>query len=86
MSYAKAMKWHKKHPRGIRNLYLGFDTASAPEISTEAQIRQFHRAKYLPFHKKNGTTVEIVQSEDDYVKSSLEQQRRASEKWEALNR
>ena len=30
MSYAQAMKWHKKHPRGIRNLYMGFDASSSP--------------------------------------------------------
>lgn len=30
MSYAQAMRWHRKHPKGIRNLYLGFDCSSSP--------------------------------------------------------
>ena len=29
MSYQKMMKWHRKHPKGIKQMYMGFDT-SAP--------------------------------------------------------
>ena len=29
MSYQQAMKWHKKHPKGVRNNYMGFACSSS---------------------------------------------------------
>lgn len=29
MSYQKAMKWNKKHPKGIKQMYMGFDTSES---------------------------------------------------------
>jgi hypothetical protein len=86
MSYAQAMRWHKKHPRGGKPQYMGFDTAVAPKIRTEEETREFHRTKYLEYHTKNNTDPKIVLSEDDYVIASLAQQRRDLEKWNRLNR
>ena len=81
MSYAQAMKWHKKHPRGGKAQYMGFDTSSAPVIKTEAEMRLFHQNKYLPFHLKNNSDKDMVQTEDDYVKSYTECQEREIKKW-----
>jgi len=52
MSYKQAMKWHKKHPKGIRNLYFGFDCSTKPKPKTIAEIIEFY-PEYLAFHKKN---------------------------------
>jgi hypothetical protein len=75
------MRWHKKHPRGGKAQYMGFDTSSAPIFQTEAEIREFHRTKYLSYHYKNKTNKDIVQSEDAYVKTSQECYQRDLIKW-----
>lgn len=28
MSYEKMMKWNRKHPKGIKQMYMGFDTST----------------------------------------------------------
>lgn len=81
MSYAQAMRWHKKHPRGGKAQYMGFDTSSAPLFKTEAEIREFHRTEYTAYHLKNKTDRAIVQSEDAYVKTRQENYKRDLIKW-----
>ena len=79
MSYAQAMKWHKKHPTGGKAQYMGLDTSSAPVFKTESEIREFHRTKYIDYHKKQGT--ENITSEDEYVRLSQERYERNLIKW-----
>lgn len=38
MSYAQAMRWHKKHPRGGKAQYMGFDTANAEFIAAGPDV------------------------------------------------
>ena len=83
MSYEQAMKWHKKHPRGGKAQYMGFDTSSKPKFKTEAEIREFHQTEYLDYHKKQGT--ENILSEDEYVKISQRQYQRDLDKWNNLH-
>lgn len=79
------MKWHKKHPRGGKAQYMGFDTSSAPEIKTEAEVREFHRTKYLAYHKKNKTDPAIVMAEDVYVEAHFRNYETALAKWKRNN-
>ena len=46
MSYEKAMKWAKKHPKGIRNLFLGFDSFTAKQKSQSTLARESGAASY----------------------------------------
>ena len=40
MSYEKAMKWGRRHPKGARNLFLGFDTFSGRQKSQSTLARE----------------------------------------------
>lgn len=81
MSYAQAMRWHKKHPTGGKAQYMGFDTSSAPEVKTEAEIREFHRNEYLAYHKKNQTDPTEILTENAYVKAHFENYERKLAQW-----
>ena len=69
------------HPTGGKAQYMGFDTSSAPKIKTEAEIRLFHRMKYLAYHLKKNTDKDKVQTENAYVESVLANQHRELVKW-----
>jgi len=40
MSYAKAMKWGRRNPKGIKQMYMGFNSSgiTSEEIKTREQL------------------------------------------------
>ena len=70
MSYKQAMKWHKKHPKGIPNLYMGFDASTAPAKKTRRETIEFYYQKYLPYHIQNRSAEKgiMVYTLRDYIK------------------
>lgn len=65
MSYKQAMKWAKKHPKGIRNLYFGFDSHMPAKKPTEEEAREFY-PKYVEYHQKIGT--KDILTLEEYIK------------------
>ncbi len=70
MSYKQAMKWHKKHPRGGKPQYMGFDSSSPVKVKTEQELRDFY-PEYVAFHKKQKNSDHKVLTIDEYVKARV---------------
>jgi len=67
MSYAQMMKWNKKHPRGGKSQYMGFDTGGG-FWPAEAWLRA-ERWPYLKRCKLEGKIP--ISAEDQYNGLSL---------------
>jgi hypothetical protein len=54
MSYKQAMKWAKKHPKGIRHNYMGFDTGSGSWPAPWCKIcdRHMSQCECLPVSER----------------------------------
>lgn len=65
MSYKQAMKWHRKHPKGIKNLYFGFDCGSR-KVKTKEETRDFY-PEYVAWHKKNNDPDYKISTLTEYV-------------------
>lgn len=59
MSYAQAMRWHKKHPRGGKPQYMGFSAGSGfwPSISWTNNdwipyLKECEKLKTQPFQEQ----------------------------------
>jgi hypothetical protein len=62
MSYAKAMRWHKKHPRGGKPQYMGFATGSGFWPS-----QSFLKDRFFPYVEEcKKLNVEPFKCEDFY--------------------
>ena len=72
MSYEKAMKWGKKHPKGIRNLALGFDAFTTKQQSQSTLAREsgatsFYVTSRQTVHDQEQKHSEIFATEDEAI-------------------
>ena len=78
MSYEKAMKWGRKHPKGIRNLFLGFAAFTTPQKSQSTLARESGATSYYAtsrntINDKEERHPKTFESEDktiDYIRET----------------
>ena len=80
MSYEKAMRWHKKHPKGIKNLFMGFDSCSkkTPSMSSNPRFVACEWFKQRHSHSEGAQYVRDCVREQ--IKIAREQEQRSVQK------